>query len=160
VRRGLQRAMPGDGYVTVQPFADLVDAQRRSWDLGATMFVAFGALAILVAAVGLYGVIAYDVAQRMHELGIRIALGAQWRDVVQLVVQQGVAFAIAGIAIGLSVALLAARWIQPLLFQQSATDPGTFAAVAGIILLVALLASAIPATRATRADPNSALRSE
>jgi len=160
VRRALQRAMPGDGYVTVQPFADLVDAQRRSWDLGATMFAAFGALAMLVAAVGLYGVIAYSVAQRMHELGIRIALGAQWRDVVQLVVQQGVAFATAGIAIGLLVALIAARWIQPLLFQQSATDPVTFAAVAGVILLVALGACAIPATRATRADPNSALRSE
>jgi predicted permease len=160
VRRGLQRAMPGDGYVTVQPFADLVSAQRRSWDLGATMFVAFGALALLVAAVGLYGVIAYNVAQRMHELGIRIALGAQWRDVVQLVVQQGVSFAIAGIAIGLTVALFAARWIQPLLFQQSATDPRTFGAVAAIILIVALAASAIPAGRASRADPNSALRSE
>jgi predicted permease len=160
VRRALQRAMPGDGYVTVQPFADLVDAQRRSWDLGATMFVAFGALAMLVAAVGLYGVIAYNVAQRTHELGIRIALGAQWRDIVRLVVQQGVAFAVAGIAIGLSVALVAARWIQPLLFQQSATDPATFAAVAAIILLVALAASAIPASRASRADPNAALRSE
>ena len=160
VRRGLQRAMPGDGYVTVQPFADLVDTQRRSWDLGATMFVAFGALALLVAAVGLYGVIAYNVAQRMHELGIRIALGAQWGDIVRLVVRQGVAFAIAGIGIGLSVALLAARWIQPLLFHQSATDPGTFSVVAAIILAVAFAASAIPASRATRADPNTTLRTE
>jgi predicted permease len=160
VRRGLQRAMPGDGYVTVQPFADLVDAQRRSWNLGATMFVAFGALALLVAAVGLYGVIAYNVAQRMHELGIRIALGAQWRDVVQLVVRQGMSFALAGAAIGTSVALFAARWIQPLLFRQSATDPRTYGVVAGIIVTVALAASAIPASRAARADPNSALRSE
>ena len=157
-RRALQRAMPGEGYVTVQPFEDLVDAQRRSWELGATMFVAFGALALLVAAVGLYGVIAYTVAQRMHELGVRIALGAQQRDVVRLVVGQGVSFAIAGVVIGLSVAFVAARWIQPLLFQQSATDPLTYGAVGAIILIVALVASAIPARRATRADPNVALR--
>ena len=160
VRRGLQRAMPGSGYVTVQPFADLVDAQRRSWALGATMFVAFGGLALLVAAVGLYGVIAYNVAQRMHELGIRIALGAQARDVVRRVVGQGVSFAVAGIAIGLLVALAASRSLQPLLFRQSATDPLTYSAVGASILLVALLASAIPARRATRADPNVALRSD
>ena len=160
VRRGLQRAMPGDGYVTVQPFADLVDAQRRSWALGATMFVAFGGLALLVAAVGLYGVIAYNVAQRMHELGIRIALGAQARDVIRLVVGQGVSFAVAGITIGLLVAVAASRWLQPLLFRQSATDPLTYSAVGASILLVALLASAIPARRATRADPNTALRSD
>jgi putative ABC transport system permease protein len=160
VRRGLQRAMPGDGYVTVQPFADLVYAQRRSWELGATMFVAFGGLALLVAAVGLYGVIAYGVAQRMHELGIRIALGAQAHDVVRLVVGQGVSFAVAGITIGLGGALVASRWLQPLLFRQSARDPLTFAAVGASILAVAVVASAIPARRATLADPNSALRSD
>ena len=159
-RRGLQRAMPGEGYVTVQPFEDFVDTQRRSWELGATMFVAFGALALLVAAVGLYGVISYTVAQRMHELGVRIALGAQQRDVVRLVVGQGVSFAIVGVVIGLSVAFVAARWIQPLLFQQSAMDPLTYGAVGAIILVVALVASAIPARRATRADPNVALRAD
>jgi len=160
VRRALQRAMPAPGYVTVQPFEDLVDAQRRSWALGATMFVAFGGLALLVAAVGLYGVIAYGVAQRMHELAVRVALGAQRNDVVRLVVGQGIAFAVAGVSIGLLLAFLAARWIQPLLFQQSATDPLTYSAVAGIVLLVALMASAIPAARATRADPNAALRAD
>jgi len=144
----------------VRRFEDLVDGQRRSWELGATKLVAFGALALLVAAVGLYGVIAYTVAQRMHELGVRIALGAQQRDVVRLVVGQGVSFAIAGVVIGLSVALVTARWIQPLLFQQSATDPLTYGAVGAIILIVALIASAIPARRATRADPNVALRAD
>ena len=94
----------------------------------------------------------------MHELGVRIALGAQQRDVVRLVVGQGVSFAIAGVVIGLSVAFVAARWIQPLLFQQSAMDPVTYGAVGAIILAVALVASAIPARRATRADPNIALR--
>jgi putative ABC transport system permease protein len=160
VRRELQRVMPGQGYVTVRPLQEFVDAQRRSWALGATMFVAFGVLALLVAAVGIYGVISYNVAQRMHELGVRIALGAQGRDVVRLVVGQGLRFAVAGVVLGLALALLAAKWIQPLLFQQSARDPATYAVVAGLLLAIALLASAVPARRATRADPNSALRSD
>ena len=124
------------------------------------MFVAFGGLALIVAAVGLYGVIAYNVAQRMHELGVRIALGAQSRDVVRLVVSQGLRVVIIGLLIGGGLALYAGRWVEPLLFRLSARDPGTYGLVAGLLLLVALLASTIPAARATRADPNAALRSE
>ena len=124
------------------------------------MFATFGALALLVAAVGLYGVITYNVAQRMHELGVRIALGAQGRDVMRLVVGQGVRFALVGVIIGLAVAMLGARWIQPLLFQQSARDPATYGLVAVLLLSVALVASLLPALRATRADPNAALRGE
>ncbi len=160
VRRALQAVMPGSSYVNVRPMRELVDGQRRSWKVGATMFVAFGVLALLVAAVGLYGVITYNVAQRMHEIGVRIALGAQWRDVVRLVVGQGVRFAVAGVVLGLGLALLAGKWIQPLLFQQSARDPATFGAMAALLLAVALVASTMPAVRATRADPNSALRDE
>ncbi|HEV8151100.1 MAG TPA: ABC transporter permease [Gemmatimonadales bacterium] len=160
VRRALQRVMPGQTYVTVTPLLEIVAEQRRSWQVGATMFVAFGVLALLVAAVGLYGVISYNVAQRMHELGVRIALGAQGRDVVRLVVGQGVRFALAGVVLGLALALLAAKWIQPLLFQQSARDPATYGVVAAILLAVALIASAVPARRAARADPNSALRAD
>jgi ABC-type antimicrobial peptide transport system permease subunit len=152
--------MPGQSYITVRPLNELVDAQRRSWQIGATMFAAFGALALLVAAVGLYGVITYNVAQRMHELGVRIALGAQPKDVIRLVVGQGVRFALIGVTLGLVLALIGARWIQPLLFQQSARDPGTYAIVAALLLAVALLASALPALKATRADPNAALRGE
>jgi ABC-type antimicrobial peptide transport system permease subunit len=160
VRRALQQVMPGESYVSVFPFKDVVAGQWRSWQIGATMFVAFGVLALLVAAVGLHGVIAYNVAQRTHELGVRIALGAQSTDVVKLVVTQGVSFALAGVTIGLAIALVAARWIQPLLFEQSARDPATYGAVGVLIVLVALLASAVPAVRASRADPNTALRSD
>jgi ABC-type antimicrobial peptide transport system permease subunit len=160
VRRALQRLMPGDGYVTTKPLADLVDEQRRSWQVGATMFLAFGGLALLVAAVGLYGVIGYHVARRTRELGIRTALGATGGDLVRMVVGQGVLVAVVGVVVGSVVALVAARWIQPLLFAQSATDPATYLFVAGLLVVVALLASAVPARRATRADPNSALRSE
>ena len=160
VRRAMQAAMPAPGYVVVSRLEDLVDTQRRSWTLGATMFVAFGGLALLVAAVGLYGVVAYNVAQRTHELGIRIALGAQAADVVRLVVMQAVAFAGAGATIGIVAALGTARWVQPLLFGESARDPLVFVVVAGAIGLVSLLASAGPARRATRADPNTALRAD
>jgi putative ABC transport system permease protein len=160
VRRALQAVMPGLSYVFVQPFSELIERQRRSWRLGATMFVGFGVLALLVAGVGLYGVIAYMVAQRMHELGVRIALGAQGRDVVRLVVGQGLRFAIAGVAVGCLLALAAARWIQPLLFQQSATDPVVFGVVGILLIAVAVVASTVPAVRATRADPNTVLRVE
>ncbi len=160
VRRIMQAAMPGDGFVTVRPLEELVDDQQRSWRLGATMFVAFGVLALVVAAVGLYGVIGYNVAQRMHEIGVRIALGAQRRDVLRLVLGQALTFVGAGVAIGLGLALLAARWLQPLLFQQSARDPITFAGVGAIMIAVAIAASAGPALRASGADPNSALRSD
>jgi len=132
----------------------------RSWRLGAALFVAFGGLALVVALVGLYGVVSYQVTQRMHELGVRIALGARSRDVVRLVVWQGTRVAISAVAIGLLLALVAARWVQPLLFRQSATDPVTYSIVAAAMLLAATTASAIPAMRAGRADPSTALRAE
>jgi predicted permease len=160
VRRAMTRAMPGDGFVVVRPLQEAVDNQSRSWRLGATLFIAFGALALVVAIVGLYGVISYSVAQRMHEMGVRIALGAQSGDVVRLVVWQGVRVAVVGVTIGLALSLVASRWVQPLLFKQSATDPSTYAAVAVAMVLAALAASALPTLRAVRVDPSTALRSE
>jgi ABC-type antimicrobial peptide transport system permease subunit len=152
--------MPGASYVTVTPFADVVGSQMRSWKLGATMFVAFGALALLLAAVGLYSVIAYNVVQRTHELGVRITLGAQVGDVLGLVVGQGVRLAVAGIVIGGLISLSLARWLKPLLFQESARDPAVYALVAAVLLAVSIVASYVPALRAARVDPNVALRSE
>ena len=160
VRREMTRAMPGDGFVVVRPLQEVVDDQSRSWRLGATMFVAFGGLALIVALVGLYGVISYNVAQRRHELSVRVALGARSADIVLLVVGQGIRFAFAGASIGLAAAWLSARWVQPLLFRQSATDPATYAAVGAAMILAAFVASAVPAMRAGRADPNAALRSD
>jgi predicted permease len=160
VRRALQAAMPGDGFVVVRPLRELVDDQQRSWRLGATLFVTFGVLALVVAGVGLYGVIAYSVMQRMHELGVRVALGAVWTDIVRLVVTQSLAMAGAGVAIGLGIALLTSRWIEPLLYKQSPRDPFAYGAISAIMLLVAIIASAVPALRAAAADPNRALRAE
>jgi putative ABC transport system permease protein len=160
VRAALQRVIPGDAYVTVQPLRGLVDTARRSWRLGATVFVAFGALTLVVAAVGLYGMIRFHVTERRHELGVRLALGAQRADVVRLIVRQGVVVAVAGILVGAPLAMLAARWVQPLLFEQSARDPVVYAAASAALALVALCASAWPAVRAAQGDPSSALRAE
>jgi putative ABC transport system permease protein len=160
VRKALQAVMPGQTIVTVMPLIDVVDAARRSWHMGATMFVAFGVLALLVAAIGLYGVIGFNVTQRLHDLGVRVALGAQPNDILRLVVGQGMAFAFAGVVLGALIAFVASPWMQPLLFQQSARDPMVYAFVAAIMLVVALAASASPAARAAKADPNTALRAE
>ena len=160
VRRTLQAVMPGETYVTSRLFGEMVEGERRSWQLGATMFVALGGLALVVAAIGLYGVIAYNVGQRMHELGVRVALGAQASSVVRLVVGQGLRFAAFGVATGALLALVAARWVQPLLYNQSATDVRVFGLVGGVLLGVALLATSIPARRATKVDPISVLKSD
>jgi ABC-type antimicrobial peptide transport system permease subunit len=160
LRLALQKVMPGQYYVTTKPLSRQIDQQRSPWRFGATMFVAFGLLALVVAGIGVYALIASGVAQRMHELGVRVALGAQAADVIGLVVGQGVAFALVGLLMGGTLAFLAARWVQPLLFQESARDQAVFAAVSVLLLAVAVIACAVPAARASRADPNVALRSE
>jgi ABC-type lipoprotein release transport system permease subunit len=160
VRRELTRAMPGDGLVVVRPLQEILDNQMRPWRLGATLFLTLGGLAFVVAAVGLYGVIAFGVAGRINEIGVRIALGASPARVIALVVRDGLGIALGGSAAGLLVAWSAARWLEPLLFHQSARDPVILATVLGLVVGVALLASAIPARRATRVDPMQALRVE
>jgi predicted permease len=160
LRRSLQSVMPGPSYVTLRPMDEAVGSLQRSWRLGANLFTLFGVLALIVAAVGLYGVIAYNVSQRMHELGVRVALGAQAKDILSLIVGQGTRFALAGVVTGSVLAFFASRWVQPLLFQQSARDPVVFALVGAIMLLVAIAACASPARRAAAADPNAALRAE
>lgn len=160
VRRQLQPVMPGDGYVTVSSMKDIVGPELRSWELGATMFLAFGGLALMLAAIGLYSVIAYDVAQRSRELGIRIALGARINDVVRLVTRDGMRFALVGVALGGVISFAAGRWIGPLLYAVSPSDPMVYGVVAGVLLTVAAGASAIPAFRATRVDPSVTLRTE
>ena len=160
VRRALTREMPGDGFAVVRPLQEIVDDHMRSWRLGATLFVAFGGLALAVALVGQYGAISYQVTQRMHELGVRAALGARTRDVVWLVTWQSVRMGVIAVLIGLALAASAARWVQPLLFRQSATDLLTYSIVAGGMVIAALAASALPAARAMRADPCTALRAE
>ena len=160
VRRRLQREMPGASYVTMTPLSEIIGSQTQSWHLGATMFVAFGALALVLAAIGLYSVIAYNVAQRTHELGVRVAVGAQARDLIRLVVIEGLRLAVVGVAIGVAAAFIASRWLKPLLFNESPKDPFVFTVVTLLLVATAVAASWIPARRASRVDPMVALRAE
>jgi putative ABC transport system permease protein len=160
IRRRLQKEMPGASYITTTPMEKILGSRTRSWHLGATLFVVFGVLALAIAAIGLYSVIAYNVAQRTHELGVRVAIGAQAADVIRLVVTDGLRLALLGVAIGVAMAFYAARWVTPLLFDVSAKDPLVFSGVALVLIVTAVLASWLPALRASKVDPNVALRSE
>jgi ABC-type antimicrobial peptide transport system permease subunit len=160
IRSELQKLMPGTSYIAVTPLAKILDGEVHSWDLGATMFALFGCLALMLAAVGLYSVIAYNVTQRSHELGVRIALGASAADVLRLVVGSGIRIAALGIVIGAAIALVAGRFIAPLLYGVSPKDPLIYSLAALTLLSVAVVASLFPALRATHVDPNTALRAD
>jgi putative ABC transport system permease protein len=160
VRRALQEIVPGAAFVSARTLDGIVAPEMRSWRLGATMFTIFGLLALVVAAVGLYSVVAYDVSQRTRELGVRVALGASAGTVLRLVVGEGVRVVALGLALGSMVALALASRVTPLLYEVSAKDPATYAGVVGVLLAVAVVASLAPALRAARVDPNVALRSD
>ena len=140
--------------------ADVVAGSLEQRRLSALVVLLLAALALAVASAGIYGVISYGVAERMHEMGIRMALGARRRDVVKLVVAQGMKPVLLGVAVGLGAGLALARGLSALLYEVAPGDPSTFAAGCGLITAVALVACWLPARRATRADPLSALRSE
>jgi ABC-type antimicrobial peptide transport system permease subunit len=125
-----------------------------------TMLAAFAAFALLVSAIGVYGVISYMVAQSTHDIGLRMALGAQPGSILTLVVRQGMELAAIGIVVGLIGAVALTRVLSSLLFGVSAYDAVTFVSVAAVLATVTLLATAIPAFRATRVDPMEALRLE
>jgi ABC-type antimicrobial peptide transport system permease subunit len=160
LRKRLQPLMPGDAYVTAVPMRQRVEPMLRGWRFGATMFVAFGSLALVLAALGLYSVIAYDVAQRRREIGVRMALGADRADVVRLVVGAGFTLTLGGVVVGLAVAAGAARFVAPLLFDLSPTDPAIMGGVALVLVAIGVLATAWPALVASRVDPNITLRAD
>jgi len=140
IDRRLQAEMPGASYVTVRPLSDVVGGQMRAWSVGAAAFTALGGLALGMAALGLYSVIAYGVAQRRHELGVRVALGARTADITRLVVGESVRFAGIGLAIGACASVAASHWLAPLLFHESPRDPIVFG-VAGVVLIAAAIAA-------------------
>jgi putative ABC transport system permease protein len=160
LRRIMQTAVPGVPFANVRPMRTALDAEMRPWELGAAMFAAFGMIALVLSSLGLYSVVAYTVAQRMHEMGVRVALGAQARDLRRLVLAQGLRIAALGVAAGAIIALASGRFIAPMLFHTSTRDPAVYGSVIILLLGVATLASLVPARRAVRADPLAALRAE
>jgi putative ABC transport system permease protein len=157
VVQSLDKDLPTYASKTVEQYLDGTIAVPR---FNTFLLAIFAALAMVLTAVGLYGVISYTVAQRTHEIGIRMALGAQPRDMMRLVVGQGMRLALVGVAVGLVAALGLTRFLSSLLFGVSSTDPVSFAAVVAMLFGVVLLACYIPARRAMRVDPMVALRYE
>jgi putative ABC transport system permease protein len=160
IHQAVQSLAPDLPHAQLQLLQDLVDPQIRPWRLGATMFSVFGLLAVVLAAIGLYGVIAYDIAQRRQEIGVRVALGAGMRQVVTLVLAAAARVIVIGVPLGLLAALLAGSSLEPLLFQVSARDPATLAAVSLLLVVISFAAALVPARRALRIDPATALREE
>jgi predicted permease len=161
--RGVAAALTGvDSSLsfTFRPLADQVDASLTQERLVARLSGIFGALALLIAALGLYGVTSYAVQRRSSEIGIRMALGAQRGDVIGLVLRQSLVLTAVGIVLGIAVAATATRYVRGMLFGLTPLDPATFAGVAIVFALVAAAAAAVPARRATRIDPLTALRAE
>jgi predicted permease len=147
-------------YAQVKRYQDLIDPQLRSWRLGATLFSAFSILALGIAAVGLFAVVSYVVAQRTQEIGVRLALGGTGRRVVGLIVTDAMRMASVGVAIGVAAALLAGPLVASMLFQTSPRDPASVAIAALVLLATTLAAAAWPAWRAGRVNPVLALRSD
>ncbi len=160
IQRALQNAEPNLPFVSVQSLLDRIEPQWRSWRLGATMLTAFGLLALVIAALGLYGVTAYGVTQRTQEIGVRVALGAQRADVIRLSVAQAVRATAIGAAIGLAIAYALGRAVASLLYGVKPADPTAVLGGVAVLLAVAAFAAYVPARRAARIDPMEALRYE
>jgi putative ABC transport system permease protein len=160
IQRAIWEFNPEQTISNVSPVRTLVKSTLTQPQLYLTLFSLFAVLALLLAAIGLYGLIAYSVAQRTREFGIRYALGAQVRDVLRLVMGQGARLTALGLAVGLLAAAAAARLMETLLFRTKAYDLPVFGGVVFVLAVVSLLAALVPALRATKADPVAALRAE
>ena len=160
VRRAVLSVDPGQPVTRLATMEQIVAASTAQRRLALLLFAAFAAVALLLAAAGIYGVLAGSVTERTREIGLRSALGAAPRDILAMVLLQGARLALAGLALGLAGALALGRFLGALLYAVEPTDPGTLAAVVALLALVALFACLLPARRALRVDPMTALRTE
>jgi putative ABC transport system permease protein len=159
-RRATWSVDPRLALANVRTLRDLVSESVAQPRFTMLLVLIFGAVALVIAAIGVYGVVAYSVSRRTREVGVRLALGARPRDVVRLIVSQSLRVAGAGVVLGIAGALVVTRALAKLLYGVSATDPWTFAAIAALLTAVAALATYLPARRATRVEPTLALRGD
>jgi putative ABC transport system permease protein len=160
VREAIREADPAQPVSNVRTMDEVLGRETAQRQLGATLVLSFAALALLLAALGIYGVLAYFVTQHVPEIGVRLALGARPADILGLVLKRGMTLALVGLAVGLAASYALTRLMTGLLFGVSATDPLTYAGVALVIAAVALAACLVPARRAMKVDPMQALRYE
>jgi putative ABC transport system permease protein len=160
VRRAVQSLDPDQAVYRVRTMQEVAAESVTRRRLSMSLLAIFAGVALLLAAIGIYGIMSYTVAQRVHEMGIRMALGARGAQVVRLVLRQSVWLTVTGIVLGLAASLLLTRFISSLLFAVKAYDPLTFSAVSALLMLAALAASFVPAYRVTAVDPVNALRQE
>lgn len=160
IRKAIWSVNKDQPIVQVAMMDELLEATAAERHFALILFEAFGFVALALAAAGIYGVLSYGVTERTREIGVRLALGAERRDVLSLILRQGLKLTLFGVGLGLLVAFAVTRWLTSLLYNVSATDPSIFAAVALILIVVALLACYLPARRATKVDPLVALRYE
>jgi len=159
-RRAIAAEAPDVPVFQIAPLTELVERSIGPRRFVMVLLELFGGLALLMTAVGVYGVISYTVAERTREIGIRTALGARPADIVRLVIGGGFTIVCSGLVAGLALAFAASRFLESSLYSVSTTDPATFAGVAIVLMTVALAAQAIPIVRAMRIDPTVALRQE
>ena len=160
MRQALTALDPSLPFIEISTLSEEVDASTAGERLTAALASLFATIAVLLTAVGLFGLLAYVVAQRRREIGIRIALGARTVDIGLLVGRQALVMVAVGIVVGLGAAVASARWMRSLLYGVTPSDPRSLAAAAVFVTLVAALAVALPLARATRIEPAAALRQE
>jgi len=160
IRRVVMDGRTNVPFLNVRRYSELMERQMRPWRLGTMLLSLFGALALSLAAIGLYAAFAHSIGERRHEMAIRIAVGAEPRGVLVMILREAARLAAAGVLCGCAVTILAGRWLQSMLFGTAPTDPLVLGSAALLMLAVALAATILPARSAARSDPNSLLRAE